>query len=303
MNNKLIILLFIAMAYMACDKIEETREIRAGDKGENLSENAVLIGDDTLEVQDAAGSALKHVLLEEFTGHLCGTCPPAAKIIDSLRNEFRERVVVISIHSGQFADTCPTALICPPSAPAGAFQTNFRSVAGDQWTTFFGATTNPLGMIDRIGFPSTHKKFASTWRTNVVNQLATTSTAKINLKTLFDSVENKLKVAVKAELLQPSTDSLILQIVLVEDSVVNWQQWYGNNPQYVPNYVHRDILREVFNSSVGEPFRPDSANKMLTGYSLNVNSRWNPRRCKVAAYLYKKNSYTVIQAAEADFRE
>lgn len=300
MKKYLLPLLLIALVYVACDKVENTRELNT--KGTNLSPNAVIVEGDTLTVVEDPDNANKHVLLEEFTGHLCGTCPPAAKVLDTLRLQFGAQLVTLAIHSGQFADTCPTALDCPSSAPSGSFQTNYRSVAGDAWTTAFGITANPLGMIDRIGFPSTHKKTYSTWRTNIQNELALASVAKINIKTLYDAANRKAKTAVKTQLLQNSTDTLLLSIALVEDSVVDWQQWYGHSPQYVQDYVHHDILRGTFNGITGETFRPDTANSMIVGYSMPVSTRWNPAKCKVIAFLYKKSNYTVVQVTEAELQ-
>lgn len=300
MNKFLLPLLFFAMIQMACDKVENTREVT--DKGTTLSDNAVIIDGDTLTVTEDPSSVNKHVLLEEFTGHLCGTCPPAAIVLDSLKSQFGPQLVTIGIHSGQFADTCPTALDCPSSAPSGAFQTNFRSQAGDAWTTAFGITANPLGMIDRIGFPSSHKKTYSTWRTNIQNELALPSVAKINISAFYNAASGKAKAAVKTELIQPTADTLVLQIALVEDSIVNWQQWYGHSPQYVPDYIHHDVLRAAFNGTTGEAFRPDSANSMIVGYSIPLSSRWNPGKCKVIAFLYKKSNYTVVQVAETKLK-
>ena len=46
-----------------------------------------------------------------------------------MRVTFGDQLFVISIHSGQFADVCPTALDCP--APAGAFTFDYRTRVGN----------------------------------------------------------------------------------------------------------------------------------------------------------------------------
>ena len=297
MRNILIPVFFIALIFSACDKIETTRE--SNTRGTVLSENSVLIGNDTLTVVEDFLSASKHVLVEEFTGHLCGTCPPAAVVLyDSLRLQFGVKLITIAVHAGQFSDTCPTALDCPSGAPVGSFEINYRSIVGDGWATQFGITVNPLAMINRIGFPTSHKKTYTTWKTNIQNELALPAVAKINLQTYFDSSGQEAKVAVKVELLQPLSDSLALQVVMVEDNIVDWQQWYSHSPQYVPNYTHHDILRASFNGLNGENFRPNAENKLLTGYSLPFSSKWVAGNCKVIAFLYKKSNYIVLQVAE-----
>src|SRR5438046_1757120 len=65
-----------------------------------------------------AGGAYRKVLAEEFTGHLCGNCPPTSIFLsDTLKPKYDDSLVVITIHAKYFADICPTATACPGTAP------------------------------------------------------------------------------------------------------------------------------------------------------------------------------------------
>src|SRR4051812_5513690 len=52
----------------------------------------------------------KKVLVEDYTGHLCGNCPAAGIYLnDTLKSVYNHCLVIISVHAGFFAGTCPTA--------------------------------------------------------------------------------------------------------------------------------------------------------------------------------------------------
>ncbi len=298
MKIKISLLLLIFSAFfVACDKINDTREDTT--KGTAISSDAVLIGNDTLFFPADATPAKKRVLVEEFTGHFCGACPPAAIILyDSLQTYFGDDLIAIAIHSGNFADTCPTALDCPGGLTPDAYTVNYRSDYGDHETTLFGVTTNPIGMVNRVGYPSTHKKISSTWKAAIQSELAIAPIAKMELVTKYDVTSRSLKGAVRTTFTSAQTDSIRLQMIVVEDSIVNWQTWYSHNPVYVPDYVFHDVVRASFNSLLGDIISSNTSVAVLTGYSVTLSSVINEHHCKVIAFLYRESDYRILQAVQ-----
>ncbi len=292
----------LAFAVYACDKIDGPRT-EVNNSGVVLGDNAIVISGDTIVFDADSSSAVQRVLIEEFTGHLCGTCPPAGKMLnDSLRLLFGDQLVVVSIHAGNFADICPTALDCPGAAPSGSFTTDFRCGISDAIMTKFGVTANPLGMVNRVGYPTSHKKTYLTWKSFAQTELSIAPTIRMNSKVLYNSTTREVKAAVRTEMLANYTGSLKVQMVLVEDSIVDWQQWYSHTPQYVPDYVHHDVLRASFNGDSGDSLIAEttitSGTKFVNGYFTNVASNWNADKCKVVSYIYDANTYKVIQVIE-----
>lgn len=298
MKNKFsLLLLVIAVSFAACDKIKDTRENTT--QGTAISSDAVLIGNDTLVFPADATPAKKRVLVEEFTGHFCGTCPPAAIILyDSLHNYFGDDLITMAIHSGNFADTCPTALDCPGGLTPDAYTVNYRSDYGDHETILFGVTTNPIGMVDRVGYPTTHKKTSSSWKAAIQAELAITPIAKMELVSKYDASTRTLKSAVRTTFTSAQTDSIRLQMIVVEDSIVNWQTWYSHNPVYVPDYLFHDVVRASFNGLQGDIISSDVSAAVLTGYSVTLSSVINEHHCKVIAFLYRESDYRVLQAVQ-----
>ena len=69
----------------------------------------------------------KKILLEDYTGHKCGNCPRAAEKAEELKEIYGVQLIPIAIHAGFFA-----------SDFGGNFTTDFTSIAGNEWDTFFG---------------------------------------------------------------------------------------------------------------------------------------------------------------------
>ncbi|MBL0105063.1 MAG: Omp28 family outer membrane lipoprotein [Bacteroidetes bacterium] len=296
-----------AIAIYSCDKIDgPTRE--EDNSGVVLGENALLIDGDTLSFDTLAYSAQKHVLAEDYTGHLCGTCPPAGVTLnDSLKAQFGDQLVVISIHAGQFADVCPTALDCPSAAPTGAFTADYRTALGNSWNTKFGITANPIGMIDRVGYPTSHKKVYTAWKNAVQTELAVAPVAKMRMKTTYDATSREVRAAVQGQLVQEYNGTLKLQMVVVEDSIVDWQQWYAHNPQLVSDYVHHDVLRGSFNGDFGDTLSTGApianSTKFIKGYFTSLAANWNADKCHVIAFVYDADTYQVVEVVQAKVGE
>jgi hypothetical protein len=122
MKNFKILFLFFALVifFSACEKITPPyKESKGG-------------GNDTTGV-------LKNVLLEDYTGHTCVNCPTAAVIAHDLKNLYGDRLIVMAVHAGYFADPHP-----------GIFENDYRTQAGNEWNTFFGFQNYPSGLIDRV---------------------------------------------------------------------------------------------------------------------------------------------------------
>ena len=107
----------LSLVVYGCDKIEGPR-LEDDNSGVSYGDNLIIVDGDSILFEEDTSAAVQRVLVEEFTGHLCGTCPPAGKMLnDSMRILFGDQMVVVSIHAGNFAEVCPSALDCPSAAP------------------------------------------------------------------------------------------------------------------------------------------------------------------------------------------
>ena len=99
---------------------------------------SVVVDGDTLAFDSVAYSAQKHVLTEDYTGHLCGTCPARITVNDRSEITIRRTTGCHRVFdAGNFADVCPTARL-PSAAPSWVFTMDFRCSVGNAWNTKFG---------------------------------------------------------------------------------------------------------------------------------------------------------------------
>lgn len=300
-------LLLVALAFSAlvsCDKVEPPY-LEGNTQGISyIGTSAAIIFGDTLAFTPTVDVPVKKVLVEDYTGHTCGNCPAAGIYLSqTLQPLYPEQVIAISVHAGTFA--APTSSL--PNQPANSFQTDFRTPVGDAWNTKFSVSFNPCGMVDRIGYPtSRHLLLYPSWRSAVDDQRVLTPELRLRIKTSFDAASGEAHVAVQSENLVALAEDLRLQVVLTEDSVIDWQEWYNHTPEYEPSYLHRHVLRTSLNSDFGETIYSGTVpvnSQAIRGYALNLAPGWNPEHCHVVAFLYNVNTEAILQVEEAALAE
>ena len=96
-----------------------------------------------------------------------------------------------------------------------------------------------------------------------------------------------------------------LNILVVEDSIINWQKDYeyidlenpGNTD--IEDYVHRHVLRGTINGDWGETIVEDGIEQGITinkSFIYVLNPEWLAENCSVIAFVYRADTREVIQA-------
>jgi len=290
----LLLILIVAITQFGCDKIE------APYREEVVTPDFCSTGIDDSIVN-------KKVLVEDYTGHGCGNCPAAGVYLnDTLKPIYNHCLVVISVHAGFFAGTCPNDLICSSfsNPPANSFMTNYACTPGNTWNTFFGISGNPKGMVDRIDFPSgAQSKTYNAWAPAISTELTKDAQAKIKITNTYSQSNNSVSVSVASEFLDDLSGDYKLQVVITEDSLPDWQLWYSHTPsEYVGDYMHRHVLRASLNSDWGETIASGSATKGMAvtkNYNLTLDNAWVTTHCSIVAFIYNDVTKEVVQVEEA----
>ncbi|MFM2207436.1 MAG: hypothetical protein RL213_1411 [Bacteroidota bacterium] len=294
----------ILIATFGCDKVEPPYlESSCGDANYVFPDVAI-IGPYTLTFGPDTLAAVKKVLLEDYTGHTCGNCPAAGQyIVNTLVPANPDRLVVMGVHAGDFAK--PTG--SQPNQPAGSFQTDFRCQTGNEWNDKFGVNFNPCGMVDRTGFPDqSHLLPYLAWSSVIQNQLALPAEAKIRILAEYDPPSGTIYIAVQTVAMQAFNRELKLQVVVTEDSVIDWQTWYGHTPEYEPAYAHRHVLRGAANGDFGETVYSGAVaagTKTIRGCCFQTKPEMDIRHASVVAFLYDAETEEVVQAEEIHIEE
>ncbi|TAH43438.1 MAG: Omp28-related outer membrane protein [Bacteroidetes bacterium] len=303
------IIAFILISFYACDEIDapyRDKDNAAAVAGVNyIDESNVSIDGDTFSFPIDNSIPPKKVLAEDYTGTLCGNCPYAGeKLNDTIKPGYGDRLVVISVHSGFFANPCPAGFACPPSRPAGALETDFRTSIGNDWDVLFGNSNagNPNGLIDRMDYPSSHIKAPAVWAAKVQERSQLAATFGLRILRSYDASSKKLKVAVQSRAIGNQTGSYKMQVVLTEDSIIDWQYWYPPvSPAADPHFLHRSVLRSGVNSTFGEEISAggfSNGDLVLKGYNATIDPSWKEKNVRVVAFIFNAITYEVKQVEE-----
>ncbi len=232
---------------------------------------------------------VKKILLEDFTGHQCGNCPRAHEEAQSIYNQYPGQIVILSEHVGYFAEV----------RSSGKYTYDFRTQVGNEIDSEFGASSEglPKGMINRITYNQSKIQDRNVWNTIVNQVLQMPIQADIQILSKWSSDNKILNVAVQAKNIQTHSNHLKIFVYLVEDSIINWQKDYSKNPQDIPDYVHRHVLRASFNGTWGENITWNN-NTFVKKYALTIDNRYNKQKLYVIACLYDNLTKEIIQAEE-----
>ena len=271
--------LIVSLGFSSCDKV----------KNPYIKGNTGTI--------DTTGTKVRKLLLEEFTGHKCGACPPGAQTIQQLKTQYPDKIISIAIHAGFFA-----------SVSSPLYTNDFHSNEGDDYNNDFGVSSNPVGMVNRKDYPINDQlKDVGEWGSLAGSILSVSPDADIKITNSYNSSSRQLTAVVHSEFLNPLNGTYKLVVLLTEDSIISPQKDYAlPSPSNDTNYVHRHMLRDGITSSYGDVLisgvvsAGDTAVKTYS-YPLPVNfnnTTPNPDHCYVTAYIYDAATYEVIQAEE-----
>ncbi len=273
---------------------------------------------------------LTKVLLEDYMGHFCTNCPAAVTVADNILTAHPTQVVSMEVNVG--TEAYPATQKGAPNVPPGladtAFYNNYITPAGTAWDlvlTDCGTQGWPQGMVNRIYFDGKGGDGdiqPSNWPTAVDSIVATPQLATI---TMVDSswIKQQIfgtQVTVSLNNAPASGYTYYLQMLVVEDSVADWQINGGTALQY---YIHHFVLRSGINGLWGDQIAFSGSGVPVTKYytftspSFRYNGTtlitttsppalpaklWNMAHCYVIAFLYQRTNghgprdYYVLQS-------
>lgn len=275
----LVALVTISSSFQSCDVIEAPyrRPIDTTDNSGN---------DDTV---------IKKVFLEEFTGSACTSCPGGHRTAKTLKGIYKEKLIIMSIHAGSFAEQDP------PKYPY-----DFTTKPGDNLNSIFKVGLYPSGTINRKKINGSWVIGEKNWGSTIVNELKIPPSVKLEVTPNFVASTNTLNLTIKSTMLTPSTDTYWVTYYIVEDSVTAPQLDDG---VLIKDYLHRDMLRSAPLGAFGEQLNtaPVTANQIFekqytfsqfkTGTNYPVD--WRLDRMKIIALIHRNQpDYDVVQVEE-----
>lgn len=147
-----------------------------------------VVADNTLK--DSVQS--KMVLLEYFTGHKCGNCPPTTTpIFSSIEATYGKKVHIMKIHTGFFSVF---------NVNATKYTYDFTSAIGNEIATSYDITSVPIGAINKKSFPNIGRLLSPTaWTSQISEELALKNDYGLYETHTFDANTKELQTQAKVK--------------------------------------------------------------------------------------------------------
>jgi hypothetical protein len=293
-----ILLLISATTILACTEVGPPINLTPDVPTPIGAKKSGLISDSSYVETTIPVADPKRILIEEFSGQSCSNCPNGHVAIEQIKAS-NNRVSATTIH---FIDNT-----FPQSLPIAPF--DFRTESGTSISKDLdgvGATGIPAARIDRVMFSGTYTQSTpSSWVTFVNQEMAKSTSVNLELLSIWDDAIKQDSIAVKIHFTSNNSDTLALNLYLVEDDIVA--------PQLLPSgstktdYIHNNIFRELVHSSVIKITGTKVAGNVKL-YQLRTKvideAQWNINNMKIIAFVFKENagSHEIVQVVETKLK-
>lgn len=220
---------------------------------------------------------VRAVLIEEFTGQMCQNCPEGHRMLESLKKQYGDSVIPVSIHASSLAI----------SGMLGNLQ-GLKTDDGDIYYNRDGIEKLPSAVVDRSGGALD----LAQWSGAVREELKKDTPVRITLSASYDNVSNQITADIDMKSTKPV--NCTLQVWLTEDGIVSYQV---DGSQHLIDYVHNHVYRATMNTVDGENVNITDVTTLSKSYSIEADSKWVPSNMTAVAFVFDNSG--VLQAASA----
>lgn len=230
----------------------------------------------------------RKILLEDYTGHQCGNCPAGHERLTELLGIYKDTLVAMAIHAGNFASTSN-----------GLFATDFTTEIGNQWYSDFNIGVVPSALINRVTYGNYIFVTVNNWQ-NAIN--AVDRSKCVAAIQLIDQYSNNVLTSnAKVTILDEISDPVKLSLVLVEDDIIAPQLTATDT---VIEYVHNHVLRAGINGTYGSNLTEDGLvikdSTYTKAFLLPWENQWIKENCSIIAFLINATTNEVLQVEKID---
>jgi hypothetical protein len=234
----------------------------------------------------------QNVLLLDFTGHTCKSCPKAHRTIDQLKTLYGDRVVPVAFHLGYFAKT----------QSGTKFTTDFRTPEGGLLEKYFEFVSFPIGTVQNISKEGLIQH--GTWPSEVSAYMDGDAPIKLGIQTNYLQGLHAFTIQVDVKALAAVEGTLKMAAWVVQDSIIDWQKDEDLEDMDDPDYVHMHVFRTSFNGLWGETMNavPGVAKDFTFAKELSValKPEWKAEDCMVVVVVYREEDKRVMQVRSSE---
>ncbi|MBL4656624.1 MAG: Omp28-related outer membrane protein, partial [Flavobacteriales bacterium] len=201
---------------------------------------------DTTYVDEIQTPQQRIVLLEEYTGVYCYTCPATHQVVAEILSLYPDRVISTNTHSTSFG------IYSNPDVMGNLY--DFRTVDGDSVVNMLGGVISlPSGVVNRkthSGETTIISQNRDLWQSYVEQELTETVKVNIEIETDFTKDTRNLQVVVTLNYTQAVNEANYLSVLFVESNILDKQLMADLSED--PNYSHQHITRDYLTSFKGD---------------------------------------------------
>lgn len=210
----------------------------------SFKDNSALL-DTTYIDNNLPADTYKKVLIEEFTGANCNSCPRGAETIKDILTKHPDSVFAVAIHNDN------------PLANPHPGAEDMRTAEGIQISQRLGGTAAiPSAGVDRKKFPNTTQLviFRSRWEGSVEEQLLRQPAVDLELEQDYNSNTRELTVTATAHFLRDVDTTTHISIAITENGIIGPQKMPDASikPDYEHNHIFRTMLTPTFGALLGD---------------------------------------------------
>lgn len=239
------------------------------------------------------GSANK-VLIEDFTGHMCGNCPRAHEQATALLNTYGENLVVVAVHAGTFARVVNSL----------NFTEDFNTPMGAALEAEYEADNAglPKGLVNRRKFGSSFLTNYPDWSTHVSTILAESPKMGLELASSYDANTRQIAIDANLEYFTEGDATHQIVVLITEDGIISKQNDYSLSTGHVDEYEQNHVLREVITPGIyGVPVKGSTiflGEKVNLSFSHTLSSKFVAENCHIVAYVLESDTHEILQVEQ-----
>lgn len=246
------------------------------------------------------------VLIEEFTGVTCPTCPPGHKVLKDIEDSYPGRVAIIGIQPNGITQAKPY------DHDGIKSKNDNRSTIGTTLANeiYSAITSIPQAGVDRVPVNGGLLSVRTEWKGAVNNRLSVPAKANVSVSSSYNADNRQAVIKVHIAYTTAVSANQSLTLALIEDNVVDAQELASGTPPVEPNYVHRHVLRDILTPAAGAAILQSMATKPAgqvyerTFVYTVPSTVLNLDNCHLVAYVCNNDGADkeVMQAAETHLK-
>lgn len=253
---------------------------------------------ETVEIKPGADTTAlqRTALLLDFTGQNCVNCPDGHAMMTTLKNQWGERFIPVSIHAG--GDTW--------SKPERDTEDGMRNADGEAIAQHFGVKATTPFPSAVVGYRGSFNSDVRSWSSMIMTEMQMPAPV-VDLAVNASLSDDKKSVSIDVTM-DPTADYTgDLHVWVLESNIIASQHKGNDN---ILDYCHNHVFRGTVNGVNGDQITLTKGNVETKHFTVAVKDlpedddyyalKWNPDNLTIVAFLATDKD-GADQAAEFSF--